>query len=132
MLIFWDKRNDFCIRRLINSNLASIYYLGTGTSFDIKSKFPDSYQNFTVDNFIVGIQSMPSAKGQLIRDTGENVRSSVKGFEISKSYDNGILTISGTTQTTKIINSSGGAVGGSGTQTGVVFAYVVTGEISMT
>lgn len=27
VLIFWGRRNDFCIRRLINSNLEHIYYI---------------------------------------------------------------------------------------------------------
>lgn len=118
--------------RTKNSNLAGIYYLGTGTTFDIKSKFPDSYQNFTIGNFIVGIQSMPSANGQLIRDAGEYVRGSANGFSVSKTYSDGILTISGTTQKIKMVHSDGSASGNSGTQTGVVFAYVITGEISMT
>ncbi len=86
----------------INSNLASgVYYLGTGTSFDIKSKFPDSYQNFTVDNFIVGGLSgnVVAAKSYTDGISGIPV-ARANGFSISKSYDaqTGILTVSGNTQ----------------------------------
>lgn len=30
----------------------NVYYLGTGTSFDISTLAPDEYENFTTDNFI--------------------------------------------------------------------------------
>lgn len=98
---FWSRRNDFCIRRLINSNLAGVYYLGTGTSFDIKSKFPDSYQNFTVDNFIAGGLSgnVVAAKSYTDGISGVPV-ARANGFSISKSYNaqTGVLEISGNTQ----------------------------------
>lgn len=101
VLIFWGRRSDFCIRRLINSNLAGVYYLGTGTSFDIKSKFPDSYQNFTVDNFIAGGLSgnVVAAKSYTDGISGVPV-ARANGFSISKSYNaqTGVLEISGNTQ----------------------------------
>ena len=87
--------------RTINSNLAGVYYLGTGTSFDIKSKFPDSYQNFTVDNFIAGGLSgnVVAAKSYTDGISGVPV-ARANGFSISKSYNaqTGVLEISGSTQ----------------------------------
>ena len=87
--------------RTKNSNLAGVYYLGTGTSFDIKSKFPDSYQNFTVDNFIVGGLSgnVVAAKSYTDGVSGVPV-ARADGFSISKSYNTqtGVLEISGNKQ----------------------------------
>ncbi len=87
--------------RTKNSNLAGVYYLGTGTSFDIKSKFPDSYQNFTVDNFIAGGLSgnVVAAKSYTDGISGVPV-ARANGFSISKSYNaqTGVLEISGNTQ----------------------------------
>lgn len=52
----------------LNSNLGGkVYYLGTGTSFDIKSIFPDDYMKFTVDNFIVCQNKLSlSAKSSMV------------------------------------------------------------------
>ena len=87
--------------RTKNSNLAGVYYLGTGTSFDIKSKFPDDYHRFTADNFIVGGSSgnVVAAKSYTDGISGIPV-ARANGFSISKSYDaqTGILTVSGNTQ----------------------------------
>ena len=87
--------------RTKNSNLAGVYYLGTGTSFDIKSKFPNSYQNFTVDNFIAGGLSgnVVAAKSYTDGISGVPV-ARANGFSISKSYNaqTGVLEISGNTQ----------------------------------
>ncbi len=87
--------------RTKNSNLAGVYYLGTGTSFDIKSKFPDDYHRFTADNFIVGGSSgnVVAAKSYTDGISGIPV-ARANGFSISKSYvaQTGILTVSGNTQ----------------------------------
>ncbi len=75
--------------------------MGTGTSFDIKSKFPDDYHRFTADNFIVGGSSgnVVAAKSYTDGISGIPV-ARANGFSISKSYDaqTGILTVSGNTQ----------------------------------
>lgn len=39
---------------------SQVYYLGTGTSFNIAQKLPNDYQNLTADNFIVVTKSSSS------------------------------------------------------------------------
>ena len=41
----------------------SATYLGTGTSFDVKSKFPNEYGSFTADNFICEATGNVSKRG---------------------------------------------------------------------
>lgn len=116
-----------------NSNLGSVYYLGTGTSFNVSSRFPNDYQKFTSANFIVGLTSVPYTEGQHIRDTGEYVCGFASGLNLSKSYNaiNGLLTIGGYAQSVGMKHyENNGQVGGYGSQSGTVFAYLVTGKIN--
>ena len=115
----------------LNSDLGSIYYLGTGTSFDLKAKFPDRYQDFIADNFIVGITGMGACGGQVVREMAENSCGRAEGFSLKKDYSStsGILTISGNTQ------QVGGYkypnwVTGTSVQSGATFAYLVIGKIN--
>lgn len=72
---------------------SDVYYLGAGTSFDIKSKFPNDYQKFTVDNFIIGISYATGTSGSY-EQWG---RDDVNAYP-SKSYDatTGVFSIGGT------------------------------------
>lgn len=67
-----------------------MFYLGTGTSFDIKSKSPDNYQQFTADNFIVGLTGMgyvvtAGDHGQSNESWKDQYTASATGFSVSKS-----------------------------------------------
>ena len=77
---------------LVNS---SIYYSGTGTSFDIKAKFPNDYQRFSISNFII---CSSSASGTLsINGVTDIVGPQAKTVTASTgSYNSvsGLLTIS--------------------------------------
>ena len=79
-----------------NSNLRKQYYLGTGISFDV-SKY-NGYKNFTEDNFIVGIDSVPDDSTQYGAGTRNWAIAGINHCQdIVKSYDSakGILTLSG-------------------------------------
>lgn len=81
--------------RTENSNLTKIYNLGTGTTFNIKSKFPNKYTEFTIENFII---CSSSASGSLkIEGVSNNVGAVSQSLPASTgSYNSttGILTIS--------------------------------------
>ena len=85
---------------------SSVEYLGTGISFNIKELYPNEYQNFSEDNFIVGIQSAPNVMSSRYSTGVANRedRAHALGCTIGKSYNaqTGILTISGNTQTVLI------------------------------
>nr|DAE13844.1 MAG TPA: hypothetical protein [Siphoviridae sp. ctLNL10] len=70
-------------------NLDSVYFLGAGTSFNIKSKFPNDYKKFTNQNFMAG--------GTVNISNGDN--NSGTGYAsgtVSCSYNqsSGVLTVS--------------------------------------
>ena len=74
----------------INSNLSAVYYLGQGTSFNIKNKIPD-WQKLTSANILVG--------GTVHVGVGTNVgQPTRKELTVTISYDNstGQITISNT------------------------------------
>lgn len=67
-----------------------VYYLGTGTSFDIKNLFPNDYQNFTVNNFIVRpIGSVSYSSG----NTYDNSQNFSCTLECAYTYSEGVLNI---------------------------------------
>lgn len=74
-----------------------VYYLGTGTSFDVSS-IPD-YQNLTADNFIVDCGTYTVNASCSLGGSGSN------SAKISKSYDasTGVLTLNDTS-----VSASGG------------------------
>lgn len=89
---FYDANSKI---RTKNSNIGNVYCLGTGTSFDIKSKFPNAYQKFTKNNFLVTI-SNACFEGRIAGvSDGRDIIGDQKGG-ISINYDNttGMLAIS--------------------------------------
>lgn len=101
-----------------------IYYLGTGTSFDV-SNIP-GYQNLTADNFIVGASAMSVSGGGGVANRDDLSMSVIGGGSISKSYDasKGILTISGVSGSAVVAYSASGRFNLSD-----YFAYLVKGKI---
>lgn len=100
---------------------AVVYDLGTGTQFNVKSF--EGYGSFTVNNFIVGVVSMPRTEA----DYSGNDRKAVgTGFTLTKNYDklNGVLTVGGSAQTITYHTAEKSA-----TQRGVVHCYLVLGAI---
>lgn len=78
-----------------------VYYLGTGTSFNIKNLFPDDYTSLTSDNFIIGVTNKPEGGGAGAGGDGYSGSVATGGsssFTLSKSYSasTGVLEISGT------------------------------------
>lgn len=82
---------------IIPFKTTEVYYLGEGTMFDIRSKFPKNYQKFTIDNFIVSCNYSGSSA---MYDGTENFSKSsnvkIPPIAPTKSYLNGILTIGNT------------------------------------
>lgn len=70
-----------------------MYYLGTGTSFDVRSRFPGDYQKFTTENFIVCTPNSVSIefKGG---DRGGTITRNCS-LTYTYSYSNGVLSIGG-------------------------------------
>ena len=79
-----------------NMGSTSVYYLGTGTSFDLKTILPNDYQSLTTDNFIIEFTSMENATHNTgsVNYYGSKGYMSSSGGSIGKSYSNGVLTIS--------------------------------------
>ena len=107
----------------------NVYYLGTGTSFDLKllQQVVD-YTQLTADNFIVGASSKPSASGSW---DGKGTWTASNGATtITKSYDpdTGILTIGGYSYSSSLSCSGWGALWSQSSNL-TCFAYLVTGEI---
>lgn len=100
---------------------SAVYDLGTGTKFNVKGYA--GYSSFTVNNFIVGVESMPPTD---VDYPGNNRQARATGFTLTKSYDNlnGILTVNGSTQTITYVSGEKSA-----TQQGVVHCYLVLGAI---
>lgn len=84
----------------------TIHDLGIGTSFNIKSLYPDYYSKLTDDDFIVSAESAPGVRTNSVSEYNVGSYASAGGFTITKSYNasTGILTISG--------NSYGAYLGG--------------------
>ncbi len=92
--------------RTKNSNLAGgVYFLGTGTSFNIKTKFPNDYQKFTDDNFIVMPGDSPSTGGSVgeinTGDAHPGASFALRYTKPSVSYNasTGVVTVSGNVAT---------------------------------
>ena len=80
---------------ITNMGSTDVYYLGTGTSFDIKTLFPNDYQNFTVDNFIIEPTKVTTA---LVAWNSTVQPTNTKNVNINKTYNQstGTFTISNT------------------------------------
>lgn len=69
-------------------------YLGTGTSFDIKSKYPNEYRSFTADNFICEATGNVSYGGGHGDANGPGTVNTSGRMTANKSYNasSGVLT----------------------------------------
>lgn len=110
------------------------YYLGTGTTIDVKSLFPNEYMNFTVDNFIVGTSYVGGlSAGYTSSNSYHSSSSSFSGLSLKKSYDatNGILTITGNSYSVKtcIDSSEKYCNDRVNYSTTTPFTYLIIGEI---
>lgn len=79
-------------------NACRVYYLGTGTSFDIKTLLPDvDYTKLTVDNFICCYSDVGSAgwTNEYQHSTDNGLYPGLQGMSHAVTYTDGILTISG-------------------------------------
>ena len=98
-----------------NSNLKHVYYLGTGTSFNIKTLLPEiDYASLTPDKFIIGLSGIPSGSTSstemgISRYTAS---ASLSGASLTKSYNTstGVLTIGGYSGTVTLNCSDSGRV----------------------
>lgn len=88
MVLFYNYTTDI---NILNS---SCYYLGTSTSFDLKSRFPNDYANFTNNNFLV----FPDNNSQTTVTQIADLRRIDCAVSVSKNYNasSGILSCSGT------------------------------------
>lgn len=106
---------------------AQVFYLGTGTSFDV-SNVP-GYQNLTKDNFIVEVNSVSSSFNGDWAGTGSSGNSF--SFTPTKTYNasTGQLTITRTSGSAS--GSNNGWAGGntSGSASVSVSVYLVKGNI---
>lgn len=116
--------------------LADVYYLGTGTSINVKNKLPNDYSKLTVNDFIIGTTKADAKQAQYQSSTPRTHASGgFNGFELTKSYNSstGVLTLSGNTYRTWAFkdNTFGGYPNGDAHTDGTVtpFAYAVVGNI---
>lgn len=73
------------------------YYLGEGTSFNVKDYFPTKYKSFTEDNFVVGAKGLSASGGGGCPYRNDISMSVSGGGNISYTYDSstGDLKITG-------------------------------------
>lgn len=120
------------------NNKVSVIYLGTGTSFNIKTLLPDiDYTKLTIENFIVGGLSAPDMMTTNYTTGAGNVedKAAARGFKIGKTYNasTGILSLSGASQRIQIHkNSTGYSSWAASNQNINCFAYLVIGNIEST
>ena len=116
-------------------NSGLVYYLGTGTSFDV-SGIP-GYHNLTIDNFIVGMNNVSSSSWSFGSSGNDTLSVGASGAGFSKSYNatTGKLSI-GILRNNSISvsfrnndNGSSGGIGSGGGSSVEVFAYLVKGKI---
>ena len=110
---------------LNGGNNNSVYYLGTGTSFDIKTLLPDiDYGSLKENNFIVcTISGSATASCSANSATERNTSAS---FTPTKSYTNGVLSVGGLSGT----GANSGTKGSINVWGGIsVSVYLVVGDI---
>lgn len=49
----WEQNHEFATHAICVTKPQRLPHIGIGQSFDIRSMFPNSYMNFTADNFVV-------------------------------------------------------------------------------
>ena len=114
------------------SGKKTVTYLGTGRSFNIKSKLPSVYSSLTADNFIVGISSIPKNHAYYTCTDKHRYGSAWNSAStaVTKSYNKstGILTLSGGTFTINTFtdeSNSDTQADASTTVTATLFAYAI-------
>ncbi len=127
------------------TSVANVYYLGTGTSFDLKALFPNDYSKLTANNFLCVAKSVSvSANGKggyeihgggYASDDHIQYTSGSKSSNISKSYSNGVLTIGGygasCSDSNNVNSGSVSAYGEISASASISFeVYVVLGKIT--
>lgn len=128
----WEVNNvsdalNSLYKKTNESNKSSVHYLGTGTSFNIKEICDElniDTTTLTEDNFIVGMQSIPSSSGSVSTSVNTATKSmNLNGNTISKTYDatTATLTISGNTISART-NATNAITASS---TAVCFAYLI-------
>ena len=130
-----DRNNGGTGSETVTANqggTGKVYYLGTGTTFDIPTLLPDiDYTQLTADNFIVGISSKSSASASYTPSGTSKQTYTATGtaLSITKSYNSstGTLTLGGYTENVTVVSTSGGT--GTTTTNCTCFVYVVLGEI---
>ena len=78
----------------IETDMKVVKYIGQGTSFDIKTLYPASYQNFTADNFFC--EPISSNSGSTSPDThGYEGSSFYANYSFNKTYNanTGVLSV---------------------------------------
>lgn len=103
-----------------------VIYLGTGTSFDVRTVCNNNgipYGSLNTNNFIVGVSGGSSIENSF-GYYGAQSKAQALGFSVGKSYSNGILSISGAGQTVRSYNAVVGAEGAV-TQPMTAFAYLI-------
>ena len=109
---------------------AEIYYLGTGTSFNVSSY--EGYQNFTVDNFIVGATGLAASASGGVGYADDYHTSFGGGGNISKSYNSSTGVFKITIPTFGGSAYSGSGAGGTWSVSGGltnIKVYLVIGTI---
>lgn len=121
--------------KIDNMGGTKIYYLGTGTSFNIKTKLPDiDYTQLNANNFIIGASSSSNTTGtRKTYQTHQYISGKTTGFNLSKSYNatTGVLTVSGNVTTSTVCNDDSYIYCTDMTMqsTATVFAYLIIGDI---
>lgn len=118
----WDVSNvqdaiDSLYSIADNNEASSLIYLGTESSYDIKTLYPDIYSTLTVDNFIVEVNSASSYGTSMHSPASDTWTQSYRGFSSytnSKEYNSetGILTITATLNTKTQNNTCGSGTEG--------------------
>ena len=90
-----------------NMGSTDVYYLGTGTSFNIKTLFPNDYQNFTNSNFIVKFIKTNATNWTDMRSKDGGASNTSPSTSVTVSYNSktGALTINGTQVTSTHFNN---------------------------
>ena len=72
-----------------------VKYIGQGTSFDIKSLYPDAYKNFTSNNFICEPVNFSWGGGSNFTGVGQPLKDLIGSVGYTKNYNNtnGILSV---------------------------------------
>lgn len=91
----WCQRDVGTVSAVVVTKPSKLTYLGTATSFNVKSRFPNDYMNFTVNNFL--ISGINQYNNGLILNAYRGVEGSwnaTNHHDFIKSYNNstGVLT----------------------------------------